>query len=55
MKALVKTSKGPGNIEIQEENPSIPFDDWVLIKLKAAGVCVRTFIFGMINFLIGHL
>ncbi len=40
MKALVKTSKGPGNIEIQErEIPSIPFDDWVLIKVKAAGVC----------------
>ncbi len=40
MKALVKTAKGPGFIEIQERAiPKIPFEDWVLIKVKAAGVC----------------
>ena len=40
MKALVKTAKGPGNIEIRDVDiPKIPEDDWVLIKIKAAGVC----------------
>jgi L-iditol 2-dehydrogenase len=40
MKALVKTVKGPGNIEIRNiDIPKIPEDDWVLIKVKAAGVC----------------
>jgi L-iditol 2-dehydrogenase len=40
MRALVKTAKGPGNIEIRDiEKPEIPEDDWVLIKVKAAGVC----------------
>ncbi len=40
MKALVKTKKGPGNIEVQERAmPTIRGDDWVLIKVKAAGVC----------------
>lgn len=40
MKALMKVSKGPGNIEIRDmEVPKIPQDDWVLIKVKAAGVC----------------
>ncbi len=40
MRALVKTAKGPGNIEIREVSiPVIPYDDWVLIKVKAAGVC----------------
>jgi L-iditol 2-dehydrogenase len=40
MKALVKTSRGPGNVEIREiEKPGIPARDWVLIKVRAAGVC----------------
>jgi len=40
MKALMKVAKGPGNIEIRDmEIPQIPNDDWVLIKVKAAGVC----------------
>jgi L-iditol 2-dehydrogenase len=40
MKALMKTARGPGNIEIREiPIPEIPRDDWVLIKVKAAGVC----------------
>lgn len=40
MKALVKTAKGKGNIEVKDvEKPKIPADDWVLIKIKAAGVC----------------
>ena len=40
MKALVKTAKGMGNIEIRDVSiPKIPKDDWVLIKIKAAGVC----------------
>ena len=40
MKALVKTAAGPGNIEVREVPiPEIPAEDWVLIKVKAAGVC----------------
>lgn len=40
MKALVKTARGPGNIEVLEKGiPSIPEDDWVLIRVKAAGIC----------------
>jgi len=40
MKALMKVAKGPGNIEVREiDKPIIPGDDWVLIKVKAAGVC----------------
>lgn len=40
MKALVKTAVGPGNIELKEVPvPKIPADDWVLIKVKAAGIC----------------
>lgn len=40
MKALVKVAKGSGNIEIRDVDiPQIPEDDWVLIKIKAAGVC----------------
>lgn len=40
MKALVKIAKGPGNIEVREvEVPALPGPDWVLIKVKAAGVC----------------
>lgn len=40
MKALVKTAKGDGFMEVREyEVPRIREDDWVLIKVKAAGVC----------------
>ena len=40
MKALVKTAKGPGFIEIRDLGvPKIPSPDWVLIKVKAAGIC----------------
>ncbi len=40
VKALVKTAYGPGNIDIQEvSKPELPAEDWVLIKVKAAGVC----------------
>ena len=40
MKALVKTAKGPGNIEVREVPiPILTERDWVLIKVKAAGVC----------------
>lgn len=40
MKALVKTAPGPGNVQVLEKGtPSIPEDDWVLIQVKAAGVC----------------
>jgi L-iditol 2-dehydrogenase len=40
MKALVKTAKGPGFVEVREVDiPKIPFPDWVLIKVKAAGIC----------------
>lgn len=40
MKALMKTDYGPGHVEICEiEKPTITEQDWVLIKVKAAGVC----------------
>jgi len=40
MKALMKVAKGAGNMEIRDlPVPKIPADDWVLIKIKAAGVC----------------
>lgn len=40
MKALVKTQKGPGHIEVREvPEPGIRDDDWVLIRVRAAGVC----------------
>jgi L-iditol 2-dehydrogenase len=40
MKALMKVAKGPGFIEVRDiPRPEIPHDDWVLIKIKAAGVC----------------
>lgn len=36
----MKVEKGKGNIEVREiDVPKIPKDDWVLIKVKAAGVC----------------
>jgi len=40
MKALVKTARCPGNIEVREVPvPILTEPDWVLIKIKAAGVC----------------
>lgn len=40
MKALVKMAKGPGNLEVKEVPvPDLTEDDWVLIKVKATGVC----------------
>jgi L-iditol 2-dehydrogenase len=40
LKALVKTAKGPGFIEIQDLGvPKISSPDWVLIRVKAAGIC----------------
>lgn len=40
VKALMKIAKGSGNIEVRDiPVPQIPDDDWVLIKIKAAGVC----------------
>ena len=40
MRALMKVAKGPGNIEVRDiAVPQIPHDDWVLIKVHAAGVC----------------
>jgi L-iditol 2-dehydrogenase len=40
MKALLKTAKGSGNlIFVDRPVPELPAEDWVLIKVKAAGVC----------------
>ncbi|MCK5156750.1 MAG: zinc-binding dehydrogenase [Spirochaetales bacterium] len=40
MRALMKVAKGPGNIEVRDiDIPKIPEENWVLIKVKAAGVC----------------
>ena len=40
MKALVKFKKGDGNISLVDMPvPILPSPDWVLIKVKAAGVC----------------
>jgi L-iditol 2-dehydrogenase len=40
MKALMKVAKGVGFVEIRDiPVPGIPDPDWVLIKIKAAGVC----------------
>ena len=40
MKALVKTQKGDGYIEVQQKPyPTLRGEDWVIIKVKAAGVC----------------
>lgn len=36
----MKVAKGPGNIEVRDiDKPVIPAEDWVLIRVKAAGVC----------------
>jgi L-iditol 2-dehydrogenase len=40
MKALVKIAKGPGNIGVREvDRPLLPAENWVIIQVKAAGVC----------------
>ncbi|MGI6160635.1 MAG: zinc-dependent alcohol dehydrogenase [Christensenellales bacterium] len=40
MRALVKYEKGPGNIKVMDmPEPVLPAEDWVIIKVKAAGVC----------------
>ena len=39
MKALVKTAKGVGNIELKELPTPIPGDTEVLIRVQSAGVC----------------
>jgi L-iditol 2-dehydrogenase len=40
MKALVKTAKGVGRIQVHDLNmPGLPEPDWVVIKVEAAGVC----------------
>ena len=40
MKALVKTAKGDGNLEIRDlPKPQLKQDDDVLIRVLAAGVC----------------
>jgi L-iditol 2-dehydrogenase len=40
VKALVKYQKGEGNVEIRDvPEPILPEENWVLIKIKAAGVC----------------
>lgn len=40
MKGLFKTAKGKGNVEVREcPEPKLRGEDWVKIKVKAAGVC----------------
>jgi L-iditol 2-dehydrogenase len=40
MKALVKTAKAPGHVEVKEmPYPALPGADWVIVKIHAAGVC----------------
>ncbi len=40
MKGLMKTAKGPGHVEVRDlDKPGLPGNDWVLIKIKAAGIC----------------
>ena len=40
MKALVKTEKGPGHVEVRDvPEPKLTRDDWVKIRVKAAGIC----------------
>ena len=41
MRGLVKYALGPGNVEVRElDVPALPGDDWVLIKVKACGLCM---------------
>lgn len=40
MRGLMKVAKGPGNVEVRElEKPTLPGPDWVLIRIRAAGIC----------------
>jgi len=39
MKALVKTAKGVGNLELRDVPEPRPAPDQVLIEVKAAGIC----------------
>ena len=40
MKALVKYAKGVGNVAVRDvPMPELQADDWVLIKVRAAGIC----------------
>lgn len=40
MRGIVKTKKGSGNIEIRDYPiPELRGEDWVLIEVKAAGIC----------------
>ena len=40
MKAIVKTAKQPGHVEIRDmPYPTLPSQDWVIVKIHAAGVC----------------
>jgi L-iditol 2-dehydrogenase len=40
MKALVKTAKAAGHVEVKEmPYPTLPAEDWVIVKINAAGVC----------------
>lgn len=41
MKGLMKVITGPGNVELREiDIPVLPDDNWVLIKVKACGLCM---------------
>ena len=40
MKALVKTAKGDGYISVMDmPEPVLPVEDWVIIRVRASGVC----------------
>ena len=40
MKVLVKTAKLPGYVEVKDmPYPTLPAQDWVIVKIQAAGVC----------------
>jgi L-iditol 2-dehydrogenase len=39
MRALIKTARGPGNLELKEINSPRPKKDEVLIEVAAAGIC----------------
>ena len=40
MKALVKTDKLPGHVDVKDmPYPKLPAQDWVIVKVHAAGIC----------------
>ena len=39
MRGLMKTARGPGNLELREVDDPKPADDQVLIEVAAAGIC----------------